>query len=229
MSTAASASHDSGSSKAGASPSEGAAGIFVRNRLGSFLAVVPLGAWTINHLWNNLSAFDGREAWQSAVTEYPHPISQLLSFVLVLVPLVLHTLWGLARLFSARPNVGRYRYYGNLKYLLQRLSAAGVLLFLGAHIWLAFLSPRLTLGRPEAFEDIAHEMHHHGPTLAVYLLGTLGVTYHLANGIQTFAMGWGLVSSREALRRLEPVIIGVFLVLLAMAWSAIYALYRAGA
>ena len=76
------------------------------------------------------------------------------------------------------------------------------------------------------------------PTLAVYLLGTLGVSYHLANGLQTAAMGWGVVTSRAALeglessvivvfscssRRLERAsVIVVFLVPLAMAWSAIY-------
>jgi len=36
---------------------------FVRARLGSFLAVMPLSIWTANHLWRNLSAFRGAEAW----------------------------------------------------------------------------------------------------------------------------------------------------------------------
>ena len=39
--------------------------------------------------------------------------------------------------------------------------------------------------------DIAHEMHHHLPTLVVYCLGVLGTAYHLANGLQTATMGWG--------------------------------------
>ena len=34
-------------------------------------------------------------------------------------------------------------------------------------------------------------MAHHTPTLVVYILGILAVSYHLANGIQTFAMGQG--------------------------------------
>ena len=36
-------------------------------------------------------------------------------------------------------------------------------------------------------------------------LGTLGVTYHLTNGLSTFAVGWGLVGSRRALQKLELV------------------------
>jgi succinate dehydrogenase / fumarate reductase cytochrome b subunit len=202
---------------------------FLRARLASVLAIVPLGVWTFFHLWNNLAAFRGPEAWQSAVTEYSHPISELIGFVIVLLPLVLHTIWGIGRLLTARPNNKAYNFYGNFKYALQRLTAIGVLAFLGAHIWLAFLQPRLLRGHPEAFADIAHEMHHHTPTLVVYLLGTLGVAYHLGNGVQTFCMGWGIVSSKGALKRLEWVAIGTFLVLLLMAWGSIYALWQAGA
>ena len=49
---------------------------FIAERLGSALAVLPLGVWTLNHLWNNLAAFQGGPAWQSAVTEYPHPFAE---------------------------------------------------------------------------------------------------------------------------------------------------------
>jgi succinate dehydrogenase / fumarate reductase cytochrome b subunit len=203
-------------------------GGFLRSRLGSALAIAPLGVWTVVHLWNNLAAFKGASEWERAVTEYDHPVAFFTSTLLALLPLGLHTVWGIARLASTRPNNGRYFYFQNWKYLLQRLSAIGLLLFLGAHLWLAVLRPRLVEHRPEPFSDISREMAHHLPTLIVYLLGVLGVAYHLANGLQTFAMGWGLVSSRSALRRLEKVVILAFIVLLAMGWGSIYALYSAG-
>jgi len=202
---------------------------FLRSRLGSLLAVVPLGVWTVAHLWNNLSAFKGSAAWQADVTEYSHPIAFFASSLVALLPLVLHTVWGIGRLFTVQPNLVKYKFFGNLKYSLQRLSAIGVLFFLGAHIWLAMLHPRITTGRGEAFADIAHEMHHHGPTLAVYLLGTLGVSYHLANGLHSFSMGWGIVSSQRALKKLDAAVIVLFLILLAMCWGVIYALWDAGA
>jgi len=202
---------------------------FLRSRLGSFLGIVPLGVWTVIHVWHNLAAFESAAAWQAAVTGYPHPLAEAVTMIVVLVPLAIHTGWGLSRLVSARPNNLEYRYYANHKYLLQRLSAVGVLLFLGAHLWLALLRPRLVLGRAELFADIAHEIHFHAPTLIVYVLGTLGVAYHLANGLQTFAMGWGLVVTRRALERLDRLVLGFFVLLLAMSWGAIYALWRAGA
>ncbi len=85
------------------------------------------------------------------------------------------------------------------------------------------------VGHAEDFADIAQEMHFHTPTLVVYVLGTLGVAYHLANGALTFCMSWGVVTSRGGLRRLEWTALALFGVLLAMAWGAVYALWAAGA
>ena len=199
---------------------------FVRARLGSFLAVVPLSFWVINHLWRNLSAFRGSQAWTEDVTTYSHPLAFFVSSTVALLPLALHTVWGISRIASTRPN--KLPFFSNVKYVLQRLSAIGLLLFLGAHLWLAMLQPRLMTQRPEAFTDIAHEMHYHGPTLVVYVLGVLGISYHLANGLSTFAMGWGLVSSRRALRKFDIVTWVVFALLLVLGLGAVYALWSAG-
>lgn len=200
----------------------------LQSRLGSFLAVVPLTFWVINHLWDNLAAWSGAQAWQSAVTEYKHPYAQFLTFVVVMLPLLFHTAWGLMRMFSFRPNNVAYPYYGNLKYIVQRVAALGVLAFLGAHIWLAFLQPRILHGAAEPFAAIAYEMRWHGPTLFVYILGVLGTAYHLANGLQGFAMGWGLVATERSMRRFEPWSIVLFLALLAMGWGVLFAMFKAG-
>jgi succinate dehydrogenase / fumarate reductase cytochrome b subunit len=204
-------------------------GRFISHRLGSALAILPLGVWTVIHLWNNLAAFDSAESWQSKVTEYPHPLAMGVTLAVVLIPLVWHTAWGLMRIGQSRPNYPRYGYFANLKYVLQRLSALGLLAFLGAHLWLAFLKPRFQEGRAEPFADIAHEMHFHRPTLIVYILGVLAIAYHLANGLHTAAFGWGWVVSKGALKRLELGAWIVMIVMLAMGWGAIYALWLAGA
>ncbi len=201
----------------------------LKSRLGSFLAVVPLSIWVVNHIWDNLAAFRGAAAWEESVTSYSNPFAQGITFIIVILPLLIHTGWGLLRMFNFRPNNVRYNNYGNLKYIVQRISALGVLAFLGAHIWLAFLQPRLIKGHAEPFSDIPAMMHHHVPTHIVYLLGTVGTAYHLANGLQGFAMFWGLFSSDRSMRRFEPVAIGLFLLLTAMSWAVIYALYQAGA
>jgi succinate dehydrogenase / fumarate reductase cytochrome b subunit len=197
-------------------------------RLGSFLSIVPLGVWTVNHLWKNLAAFRGADAWERSVTQYAHPVAEAATLIIVLVPLLIHTLWGIQRLFSFRPNDFAYAYYDNLKYLLQRLAAIGVLLFLGAHLWLAMIHPRLVLGHPEPFSDIAYEMRFHTPTLVVYLLGTLAVCYHLANGIFGFVWTWGIAAGRPSFGRINALATITFVVLMCLSWGAIYALWSAG-
>jgi succinate dehydrogenase / fumarate reductase cytochrome b subunit len=153
----------------------------------------------------------------------------MVTWVVVLLPLLLHTAWGIGRIRQMQPNNGHYGYFGNLRYLLQRVSAIGVLLFVGAHLWLAFIHPRFVEGHPERFADIAREMRHHGPTLVVYLLGTLGVSYHLANGIATSAMAFGIGTTQKSQKRMENLALVLFVVLLFLCWSAIYGLWQAGA
>jgi succinate dehydrogenase / fumarate reductase cytochrome b subunit len=147
---------------------------------------------------------------------------------LVVVPLLWHVVWGIVRLGRTRSST--VRNFSNLRYWLQRASAVGLLLFLGAHLWLAWIRPRFFEGRPEPFSDISHEMHHYTPTLIVYVLGILAIAYHLANGVWSFStMGWGVAVSKSAQAWLERVAVVVFIALLAIGWASVYALYQAGA
>src|SRR5712691_10457803 len=168
---------------------------FIVSRLGSLFALLPLGVWTANHLWNNLAAYDGPTAWQTAVTEHTSAAATALTTTVVLVPLLWHAVWGIARMLRTRSSSACY--FGSVRYWLQRASAVGLLAFLGAHLWLAWAQPRFVEGHAETFASIAHEMRFHTPTLIVYLLGVLAIAYHLANGVWSFfTMGWGLVVSK---------------------------------
>ena len=76
---------------------------FLVARLGSLLAFVPLGAWTVAHLWHQLAAYESPQAWEIAVTGHVNVATTVLVFVLVLGPLLWHTVWGIARMFRSRP------------------------------------------------------------------------------------------------------------------------------
>lgn len=209
------------------SPRAGASS-FLLARLGSLFAIAPLGVWTAHHLWNQLAAFTSPQAWQESVTAHSSPASTGLTMAVVLVPLLWHTVWGMLRMFRSRPAPDLSR-FSNVRYWLQRLSAIGLLLFLGAHLWLAWAEPRFVAGRAEPFAEIAHQMRFHLPTLFVYLLGTLGIAYHLANGLWSFCMGWGIAVSKSGLAWVERISLLAFVALLAIGWLAVYALYQGGA
>lgn len=206
-------------------------------RLGSLLAVAPLGVWVAWHLWENLYAWRGDGAWSERVVDTVvtaegraytgNPVSSALVSAVVFAPLLIHLVWGLRRLSMAKPN--GYRFFGNLKYVLQRLSALGLLGFIAAHVYLARISPALhSPTGHESFEDLAAHMRHHPPTLAVYLLGVLGTTFHLANGVYTASFIHGLAASPRAQRRTQALSILLFLALLGVGWGAVAGLYEAG-
>jgi succinate dehydrogenase / fumarate reductase cytochrome b subunit len=206
---------------------------FILARLGSFFAFAPLALWTIVHLWHQLAAYQPENvralAWQTEVEHHGSDAGAWLTFIVVLFPLVWHTVWGIGRMFKSRPAVAN-RGFSNLRYVIQRLSAIGLLLFLGAHLYLAWFKPRFLEGRPEPFEEIAFEMHSHIPTLIVYILGILAISYHLANGLWSFlSMGWGVTVSKSALAWTEKVALLFFFVLLIIGWAAVYGLYSGGA
>src|ERR1700722_7153461 len=84
---------------------------FFQGRLASALGILPLAVWTIAHLWQNLSAFQGAEAWPRHATESPPPVAQAITAIVVLLPLVIHTVWGIGRIATSRPNNQRYGFY----------------------------------------------------------------------------------------------------------------------
>src|SRR3977135_2782106 len=106
---------------------------FILARLGSLFALVPVGVWTTVHLWNQLAAYDSPAAWQASVTGHSSNASTAFTFTLVLVPLLWHPVWGIVRMLRSSPPV-RIGWFSNLRYLLQRLSAVGLLLFLRTHL-----------------------------------------------------------------------------------------------
>ena len=201
---------------------------FILARLGSLFAFAPVGVWTVAHLWHHLAAYRSPQAWETAVTGHVNSASTVLVFVLVLGPLLWHTVWGIVRMLRSRPKPLQGG-FSNLRYVIQRLSAVGLLLFLGAHLYLAWFEPRFLHDRPEPFAEISREMRFHAPTLIVYILGVLAIAYHLANGLWSFlTMGWGVAVSKSGIRWMERVSILLFVVLLVIGWAAIYGLYRGG-
>jgi succinate dehydrogenase / fumarate reductase cytochrome b subunit len=220
------------SAPAAVSP-QAAARSFLIARLGSLFSILPLGVWTLFHLWNNLAAFNGKNRWEEAVTAHQSVAAEALLAFFILGPLVWHTVWGISRMFKSRPAVSNHG-FSNIRYMVQRLSAIGLFAFLCAHLYLAWFQPHFSylweggMSHTESFRDMAAHMRHHPPTTIVYALGVLAVAYHLANGLWSFAMGWGITVSRSSQDWMQRVLVLLFVAFLIIGWAAIYGLYQAG-
>lgn len=186
----------------------------------SFFGIVPLGVYVFAHLWTNLNSLAGPEAFDAALLRSrSHPTFLFLEIVGLGAPLLVHTVLGLGLLGKMRPNNARYRSLRNLKFLLQRISAIGILLFIGAHVVKARIAPAMA-GRVETWEGM-HEALSEPITFGVYVLGLLGVSYHLANGLWTAGLTLGLTVSPRAQRISQGFSAVVFVLLLAMSALAV--------
>ena len=189
----------------------------------TLFGIVPLGVYVFLHLWTNLHSLAGPQAFNDAVDRSrANPAFLFLEVFGLGIPLVAHTAIGFREISRGRPNIGRYGFLDNLRYLLQRLSAIGLALFLGAHIYKARLAPepQFLVNGHESFAGM-REAFHEPITLTVYALGMLGIAYHLANGLQTAATRTGLVVSNAGRKRMTSVAAVVMVLLLAMSYLSI--------
>lgn len=142
----------------------------------------------------------------------------------VLVPLLAHALIEMFFLRIRSINVAEYPFSRNWAWLLQRISGFVALAFV---IW-HFVGVRLPMFRGVTEADVAVELtatlSSTGPlglpwAALGHLLGLAAVVYHLFNGIHGFCFTWGIVTSRDAGRRVSRVLTlsGVFVYALAAA------------
>jgi succinate dehydrogenase / fumarate reductase, cytochrome b subunit len=206
-------------------PAPGGTRAFWRKKIFSFCGIVPLAIYTVWHLFNNVYAVSGPAAFDARLTEATRsPLYRPAIWLFVYLPFVIHAVVGLAITFQSRPNVVRLPTLRNWKYVLQRASAIGVLLFVPAHVYKTKIEP----WRGGFSIDYAH-MHAgmiEPVTFAVYLLGMIGVAFHLANGLWLAGITWGVFIGPKAQRRGEWLSIGVGFLLLALAFACIFALRR---
>jgi succinate dehydrogenase / fumarate reductase, cytochrome b subunit len=194
-------------------------------KLFSFFGLIPLGLYVIVHLYNNLASLYGEAAFnQHLLSSRTMPLMVPLAILVIWIPIAFHGLYGLWILKKARPNLVRFPYFQNLKYVLQRLSGIGLLLFIPAHIYKTRIEPGF-LHSTLNFHHMAEGLHE-PLTLGVYIFGILGVAYHLANGVWQFCIGWGLTTTAKAMRRVEIGSMVLFIVLLGMGYAALWGFFR---
>jgi succinate dehydrogenase / fumarate reductase cytochrome b subunit len=190
-------------------------------KLFSLFGIVPLGLYVVMHLYSNLRSLYGEENFNHHLSETRSmPLIVPLTILVIWIPIIFHGLYGLLALKKSRPNLGRFPFLDNLKYVLQRLSGIGLLLFIPAHVYKTRLEPILShtvLDFKHMGEGLSEPL-----TLIVYILGILGVAYHLANGVWQFAIGWGITTSEKGMKRVQVLSYVLFVALLVMGYGAIW-------
>ena len=185
---------------------------FLWLRLHSLSGIVPVGLFVLLHFYTNSFSVKGAAAFDARLQRMNGlPFLGLFEVAFIYLPILFHATLGIAITLRGQSNLHAYPQLGNLRYLLQRLSGIGVLLFVGAHVFKTRIEPWMN-GTSIDYAHMAEGMRE-PLTFLVYTLGILGTAYHLANGLWTFCITWGITVSRRSQRSLTGIAVLLFLLL----------------
>lgn len=200
---------------------------FAQKRWFSLIGLVPLGAYVVTHLLSVSQWWSGPDAYDASIKASHGSWVPWLGTVLLLGFIAYHAVIGLQQIGRSRMMSPKPTRVLHWTYILQRIAGIGILGFIPAHVYKAKIGPALA-GQPESFAGMHHafaEAPEHWLTLFVYVLGTAGVAYHLAHGLWTASVSFGLVQSEAAQRRMQYVSVGFFLFLITLAYGSIIKIF----
>lgn len=189
---------------------------FLIRRLHSLSGLIPVGAYMTVHLIVNASLLNGAGTFQTNVNQI-HSLGKLLWLVewaFIFSPIIFHALVGIWIIRTGKSNHDNYRYVANWRYTLQRWSGVIAVLFIFMHVfhlhgwfhndwWLKTVAEPLGMAnfRPyNAASTLAAAMGGFVWPI-VYFVGIVACVFHLANGIWTMGITWGVWVSPKAQQR----------------------------
>lgn len=217
---------------------------FALRRLHSLTGIL-FGGYVFVHLLVNATLlegvrYDGQKTVYQQQVDRIHglPFLEVIGWTVILLPIIYHTIYGFVVMMSGRPNVDRYGYALNWAYLLQRISALVLVLFIAFH----YLSMKGAFGGElgqmlrfvpvdapgtqysEATQSVVNHFHAAWWVgWVVYPIGLLAATFHTANGFWTAGITWGLMISARAQRMWLYACAGLFVFMTACGFVAMTA------
>ena len=187
---------------------------FLLRRLHSLTGIV-FGGYLVVHLLVNATLAQGGGVFQTQVGKiHDLPFLPVIEWTFIYIPILYHTIYGIWITLTGQPNVTNYPYGKNIFYLLQRISAIVIVVFMLFHVLSLkyhLFGASLAFDPHHATETVQRHMAWHwGVTWVLYPLGILASCFHLANGFWTAAITWGLTVSAGAQRRWGLACAGLF-------------------
>ena len=186
---------------------------FWLRRIHSLSGIVPIGGFLAFHLFENYTARRGADAYNASARNLQQlPFALAMEVLIIIVPIFFHGIYGLFITSTAQPNPISNLYVRNAMYFLQRVTGVIVFAFILFHLW----TTRLVQIRDHESLDLFRQVQAavgNPWVYAFYIAGILSATFHLANGLWSFAIVWGLTVGPRAQRRMMYVSAAVFVLL----------------
>ncbi|WP_249870940.1 succinate dehydrogenase cytochrome b558 subunit [Oceanobacillus saliphilus] len=182
---------------------------FFYRRLHSFLGVVPIGIFLVQHLIVNHFAVYGEESFnQAAGFMGGLPFVLLLEIFVIYLPILFHAILGVYIVFTARNNVSRYGFFRNWMFKIQRITGIITLIFIVWHVFETRV--QIGLGNAEANYSLMEGILTNPFMFWFYVIGVISTVFHFANGLWSFLVTWGITQSPKSQRISSYACIGVF-------------------
>ncbi len=216
---------------------------FLIRRLHSLSGLIPVGAYMVVHLVTNASVSESSAAFQKNVYSI-HSLGSLLPVVewaFIFLPLLFHAIIGVVIVGGGMPNSNQYRYGPNYRYTLQRATGMIAFVFIMVHVfhmhgwfhadvWLEKVARPFGGAQfyPYNATSSAGMALQSTVTVVLYLVGVLSCVYHLANGIWTMGITWGVWTSPKAQARASKACSAFGILLAALSVAALFGMRSAG-
>ena len=216
---------------------------FLLRRLHSLTGLIPVGAYMVVHLLTNASVLESAAKFQLNVYMI-HSLGTILPIVewgFIFIPILFHAIFGMVIIMGGLPNTRSYPYEANVRYTLQRATGVIAFFFIVWHVfhlhgwihadwWINGVAKPLggAQFKPYNAASTAGMALQSGIVMVLYVTGILACVFHLANGIWTMGITWGVWISPAAQKKAQRVC-SVFGVLLAVVGlSALYGMWDTG-
>jgi succinate dehydrogenase / fumarate reductase cytochrome b subunit len=194
------------------------------------------------HLAVNASVINGDASFQNQVLNI-HKFGALLPFLewtFIFIPILFHAIVGVWIVAEGLPNPHQYPYGANYRYTLQRATGIIAFFFIALHVfhmhgwfhnsaWVNYVVNPFGGGqfKPYNATSTAGVALQSTVVVAIYVIGVLSCIFHLANGIWTSGITWGVWTSERAQRRALRVCWAFGLLLTVVSGVALFGLRNA--
>ena len=189
---------------------------FLIRRIHSLIGLFPIGGYLCFHLATNAAVIDGIDTYQERANQI-HVIGPTTIFFLewgvIFLPILFHGLIGMIIVARGKRNLTRYPYLENWRYTLQRGTGVIAFAFIIWHVfhmhgwfrfewWTEHIAVPLGGAKfdPENVATAVEVLKGSVLVNVLYVVGMLACVYHLANGLWTMGITWGVWTSPRAQR-----------------------------
>lgn len=179
-------------------------------KLHSLSGIIPVGVFMTVHLFVNYTATWGIDSYNKAAGFMVNlPFKYFIELFVIFIPLLFHAVYGIFIARQARNNVGRYGFFRNRKFFLQRITGLIAFVFIIWHV--GETKVQVEFNGVHADYNLMADIVDNGISLALYIIGILSCIYHFVNGIWTFLITWGITVSPKSQKVTQYISYGLFI------------------